>query len=136
MNFFEEITYFFLIYANNKHKITTKKNIVMSYNLYRKNSEKKLEFIRFQVVSVSRNGPGSGSIIPEADPPIRIRIKMKRIQNTALQIQYNYVKVLAVLHSDRMDLTVVFEAVELTVLMEKNNRFYHVAGLVAGIYIF
>ena len=27
-------------------------------------------------------GPGSGSIIPEADPRIRIRIKMKRIRNT------------------------------------------------------
>jgi len=45
-------------------------------------------------------------------------------------------KVLAVLHSDRMDLTVVFEAVELTVLMEKNNRFYHVAGLVAGFILY
>ena len=34
--------------------------------------------------SGSRTGPGSRSIIPEADPRIRIRIKMIRIRNTEL----------------------------------------------------
>ena len=40
--------------------------------------KKKFEFVR--VGSGSRTGPGS--IIPEADPRIRIRLKMIRIRNT------------------------------------------------------
>ena len=69
------------MYANNKQQ----KNIVMSFKLIQKKlGRKKLEFVRSG--SGSRTGPGSGSgsgsIIPEADPQIRIRIKMIRIQNT------------------------------------------------------
>ena len=38
---------------------------------------KQLEFVRFYAGSET----GPGSVIPEADPRIRIRIKMKRIRN-------------------------------------------------------
>ena len=43
-----------------------------------------MEFVRFKVGS--RSGTGPGSVIPEADPRIRIRIKMKRIRNTVYLI--------------------------------------------------
>ena len=48
----------------------------MSFKPYTE-KRKKLEFVRFWVGSVSRTRPGSGSIIQEADPRIRIRIRIK-----------------------------------------------------------
>ena len=76
-NFFFRNHLFCLVYANNKLKITTTKK-----HSTEKLRRKKLEFVRFKVGSGSRTGSGSGSIIPEMDPRFRIRIKMKRIQNT------------------------------------------------------
>ena len=67
---------------NDKLKITTKKNIVMSLiHVTEKNREEK----NWSLLG-SGTGPGTGSLIPEADPRIRIRIRieMKRIRNTDL----------------------------------------------------
>ena len=50
--------------------------------------------------------PGSGSIITDADPRIRIRIKMIRIRNTEGNIQNmvdNWIKVIQVLHPTDSD---------------------------------
>ena len=55
------------------------KMIIMSFKPYTEKIKKK-NWNLFG--SRSRTGPGSWSIIPEADPRIRIRIKMKRIRNT------------------------------------------------------
>ena len=70
--FFREITYFL------------QKKIVMRFKPFtEKNKNKKIGIC--SILGRSRigssSGPGSGSIIPKADP--RIQIKMKRIQNTA-----------------------------------------------------
>ena len=53
--------------------------MVMSFKPYTEKINKK----KIGICSESRTGPGYGSIIPEADPRIRIRIKMIRIRNTA-----------------------------------------------------
>ena len=66
---------------NNK-LINYKKNIIISFiHLQKKFRKNKLELVRFQVGSGSRTG--SGFVIPDADPQIRIRIKIKQIRNTA-----------------------------------------------------
>ena len=61
----------------------------MSFELFteKKIRRKKMEFVRLEVGSWS----GTGSVIPETDPRIRIRIQMKRIRNTGLNVFFGYV---------------------------------------------
>ncbi|XP_023327009.1 uncharacterized protein LOC111700357 [Eurytemora carolleeae] len=41
-------------------------------------------------------------------------------------------KILVLLHSSRLDSTVVYELVELLVLLEKNTMLYHISGILVG----
>ena len=90
---------------NNKLKITKKKRYEF-YTFHRKKVKQK----KIGICSIlgPEPGPGSGSVIPRADPlsrkrkRIRIRLKMKRIRNTSC-IYYLIINIMPGLGRDRVD---------------------------------
>ena len=87
----------------------------MSFKPYTEKIKKK------KIGICSRTGPGSGSIIPEADPRIRIRIRIKmiRIGNTELKGEHFQNDQVIIL-----DLKVHNKNIDAFRKMKENSNFY------------